>query len=196
MHALHTQQHRFRSDIGRPLVSLILVGFLCLVVVGLAACSSVQKTSRSTPVPTVALSPTPDQNVFVHLVVQRQTGRIASGTFTLYVTLTLANARSAPIGLLGSCIVFSLWNTGEFPLWNSAPPCLVDNYDFAEVRPGQTYAIEKTAPLYIIVPKGLEAGTYVLLAQFIRWHEGHNVPGTPIAGAQGDASGQASVELS
>ena len=132
----------------------------------------------------------------MHLMVERQTGHLASGNITLYVTLTLTNARSAQIGLLSSCFNFSLLDQQGDLLWGSGNPCILSNYDVADVPPGHTYTIEKDTPLVITVSKGLEAGTYVLGVRYFRWHEGPNVPGTPIAGAQGDASGQVSVELS
>jgi len=129
------------------------------------------------------------------VALERQTRRIASDTIILYVTLTLTNARSAPIGLLSSCIVFDLWTTGESLVSGSAPPCILSNYEYAEVLPGQTYTIERAEPQYMSVPKDLVAGTYILTAQFIRWQEEPNVPGTPTAAAQGYASGQAYVQL-
>jgi hypothetical protein len=179
----------------RPLLTLTLAGCLCLLVASLAACSSGSSISKHVTLSTVAPSPTPNQDVFVHLTVDRQSGRIDSGSIVLYVTLTLTNARSAPIGLLSSCIVFSLWDTGGFLLESGAPPCILSNYEFAEVQPGQTYTIEKAEPQYMTVPKGLKADTYLLRAQYIRWQEEPNVQGTPVSGAQGDASGQAYVEL-
>jgi hypothetical protein len=196
MPAPHAQRHVFKSDSGRPLVFLNLLGFLCLVIVSLAACSSAPKSLRSTTVPPVAPSPTPSQNVFVHLIEGRQIGHLAAGNITLYVTLTLTNARSAQIGLLSSCWNFDLLDQQGDLLWDSGSPCILSNYDMAEVQPGHTYTIEKDVPAFITVSKGLEAGTFVLRAGYFRWHEGPNVPGTPITGAQGDASGQASVELS
>jgi hypothetical protein len=196
MYALQTQKQRFRGTAVGTLLSLALVGCLCLLAASMASCSIAPTTSTSTQVRSVAPSPTPNQDVFVHLNVEGQTGHLSAGAITLYVTLTLTNGRSAQIGLLSSCFNFSLLDQhGDF-LWGSGNPCILSNYNFAELQPGHTYTIEKDTPLIITVSIGLEAGTYVLGVGYFRWHEGPNVPGTPIAGAQGDASGQTSVELS
>jgi hypothetical protein len=182
---------------------LRVLPLLCCL--GLVACSAVahdaKQLQRGRPALPIATSTaSAAQGVLVHLVVKNQDAHIVHGQVTLYVTLAITNARTVPIGLLPTCIVYSLQDMKGNLVWGGAGPCPgVVNVDLVEIMPGHTYDPGRVIPLYLNDQPGypdLQPGEYVLAASYIRWNEGTVSPDGQITGKQGYACGQSLVLLS